>query len=135
MEFIMSHDERLTLTEKQTAIRLAGHVQGAKAVGFLAMRMNSLLAGRLQPELTLDVLEACRARTEMDFKSKLATTILNRLATIARKVSAHFAAGIQLLAVKCSARMPMHSASAVMRLWRRLPGRTGSGWHRGAGYS
>jgi putative heme-binding domain-containing protein len=32
----------------------------------------TLLAGQLQPELTLDVLEACRARQETDIKSKLA---------------------------------------------------------------
>ena len=54
-------------------MRLAGDVQGAKAVGFLAIRMKALLAGQLQPELALDVLEACRVCKETDIKSKLAT--------------------------------------------------------------
>ena len=62
----------MTLAEHQTALRLAGGVPDTRAAAILGHEMDELLAGRLAPELALDVLLGCRGRSEPEFRTKIA---------------------------------------------------------------
>src|SRR6266516_1575322 len=73
LEFLDTHESRMTLPEKQAARRLAGQVKSKKAVRFLQREMNALLLGQVPAELALDVLEACRACPDPELKTLLAT--------------------------------------------------------------
>ena len=61
-----------TLAERQAVLRLAGQVPGPQAAAMLGRELDALLAGRLQPELALDVLQGGRSRPEPDLRAKVA---------------------------------------------------------------
>ena len=61
-----------TLGEKQTALVTLGDLQDAAADTVLAPQLDLLLAGKLAPELQLDLIEAAAKRTAPVVKEKLA---------------------------------------------------------------
>lgn len=59
------------LAERQEALRLAGAMPGPRAARWIEDRLDALIAGRVSPDLVLDVLEAAGRRSEEGVRSKL----------------------------------------------------------------
>ena len=64
--------ERGSVGEKQNALTTLGGVAGAEADTILGQYLDRLLAGKLAPELELEVLEASAKRSDAAVKDKLA---------------------------------------------------------------
>jgi quinoprotein glucose dehydrogenase len=63
--------ENGTVAEKQAAFTTLGDLHAAGSDGVLALWMDRLHAGRLQPELELDLLDAARSRKDQEIQGKL----------------------------------------------------------------
>ncbi len=72
LDFLSSPAQKLDLREQQAAVRLAGMIDAPQAAHWVDERLDTLLAGQLSPELTLDVLIGSRARKEPAIRAKLA---------------------------------------------------------------
>ena len=72
LDFLEQKTAEMTLTERQTALRLAGRIPDPRAAAILEHDLDELLAGRLRAELALDVIQGSRTRSEPMFQTKLA---------------------------------------------------------------
>ncbi len=78
---LLSMVEKGSLAEKQNAIATLGTIKVSAADRAVGDLMDQLLAGKLAPELQLDVLEAAAKRSTKDIKAKVQKHDLTRAST------------------------------------------------------
>ncbi len=64
--------EKGAISEKQSALDKLGELKDAAADAVISAQLDKLLAGKLAPELTLELLEAAAQRTDAGVKEKVA---------------------------------------------------------------